>query len=190
MAYNTPTSYNGSMGNSVRTISPSSNVQNPSTNYVTSKIYRGFSSNNSNARNGVLYDTDLIKQDIYNHFMTAKGERVMLPNFGSIIWNYLYEPLDEQTKEIIELDAKEIVGQDPRVSLVDVNVVGFENGIIVNVALRILPQNQVERMSIEFNVNGASGSSGSGGGSGSGGSAGSGAGGGGSSGGGGGGGGY
>ena len=64
MAYNTPTSYNGSMGNSVRTISPSSNVQDSSTNYVTSKIYRGFSSNNPSARNGVLYDVDLIKQYI------------------------------------------------------------------------------------------------------------------------------
>jgi len=188
MAYNTPTTYNSSMGNSVRTVSPSSSVQNSQSNYVSTKTYRGFSSSNPNARNSVLYDADIIKQDIYNHFMTAKGERVMLPEFGSIIWNYLYEPLDEQTKEVIELDAKEIVGQDPRVSLVSVGVVGFENGIVVNVALRILPQNQVERMSIEFNVNGASGSSGSGGGSGSGGSAGSGAGGGGSGGGGGGGG--
>ena len=80
MAYNTPISYNGSMGNSVRTISPSSNVQNPSTNYVTQKIYRGFSSNNPNARNGVLYDVDLIKQDIYNHFMTAKDIRKVLVN--------------------------------------------------------------------------------------------------------------
>tara|TARA_B100000989_G_scaffold287272_1_gene256750 strand:+ start:1156 stop:1689 length:534 start_codon:yes stop_codon:yes gene_type:complete len=175
MAYNTPTSYNGSMGNSVRTISPSSNVQNPSTNYVTSKIYRGFSSNNSNARNGVLYDTDLIKQDIYNHFMTAKGERVMLPNFGSIIWNYLYEPLDEQTKEAIRLDAIDIISQDPRVILESVDIDGFEHGIILNIKLIILPQNVSEQMAIEFNINtqptssgGGSGSS-SGGGSGGGG---------------------
>ena len=175
MAYNTPTSYNGSMGNSVRTISPSSNVQNPSTNYVTQKIYRGFSSNNPNARNGVLYDVDLIKQDIYNHFMTAKGERVMLPEFGSVIWNYLYEPLDEQTKEAIRLDAEDIVGQDPRVILESAQVDGFEHGIILNLKLMILPQNVSEQMAIEFNINtqptsGGGGSSGSsGGGSGGGG---------------------
>ena len=40
--------------------------------------------------------------------MTAKGERVMMPEFGSIIWDYLYEPLDETNKQIIEADAKEI----------------------------------------------------------------------------------
>ena len=164
MAYNTPTSYNGSMGNSVRTISPSSNVQDSSTNYVTSKIYRGFSSNNQSARNGVLYDADIIKQDIYNHFMTAKGERVMMPEFGSIIWDYLYEPLDEQTKEVIRLDAEDIVSQDPRVILESTDVQGFEHGIIVNLKLMILPQNVSEQMAIEFNINTqpTSGGSGSG----------------------------
>ena len=101
MALNTPTNYNGSTGNQSRVISPASTVSSPESNYVTSRIYRGFASNNPNARNGVLYDADIIKQDIYNHFMTARGERVMMPEFGSVIGDYLYEPLDEQTKEII-----------------------------------------------------------------------------------------
>lgn len=168
MAYNnTPTSYDSSTGNNVRTISPSSTVQNPNSNYVTTKIYRGFSSNNPNARNNVLYDADLIKQDIYNHFMTAKGERVMLPDFGSIIWDYLYEPLDEQTKEIIKLDAQDIINQDPRVNLNSINVNSFEHGIIVDLELQILPQDVTETMAIEFNVNAISsggGASGGGGG--------------------------
>ena len=170
MAYSTPTSYNGSMGNSVRTISPSSNVQNPSTNYNTPKIYRGFSSSNPDAQNGVLYDVDLIKQDILNHFMTAKGERVMLPEFGSIVWNYLYEPLDEQTKEAIRLDAEEVVSQDPRVILEEVDVQSFEHGLIVNLKLVILPQKVSEQMAIEFNINTQPSSGGGGGGGSSGGS--------------------
>lgn len=166
MAYNTPISYNSSSGNTVSTISPSSNVPSAQSNYVNAKIYRGFSSNNPNARNGVLYDADIIKQDIYNHFMTAKGERVMLPEFGSVVWDYLYEPLDEQTKEAIKIDAEEIVDQDPRVNLISVDVIGFENGIVLNLELLLLPQNQVEKMAIEFNVNnvlGAGGSSSGGG---------------------------
>lgn len=152
MAYNTPTSYNSSSGNSGRVVSPS-NVSNPNSNYVTAKIYRGFSSNNPMARNGVLYDADIIKQDIYNHFMTARGERVMMPKFGSIIWDYLYEPLDETTKSIIEQDARDIVSQDPRVTLQQVDVVGFENGIRLDITLLINPQNVVEQMTVEFNVN-------------------------------------
>ena len=153
MALNTPTNYNGSTGNQSRVISPASTVSSPESNYVTPRIYRGFASNNPNARNGVLYDADIIKQDIYNHFMTARGERVMMPEFGSVIWDYLYEPLDEQTKEIMLEDAKEIVGQDPRVELLEADISGFESGVIINLKLNILPQNMVQQMMIEFNVN-------------------------------------
>jgi phage baseplate assembly protein W len=153
MAYNTPTSYNSSTGDRVRVISPASTVSDPNSNYVTKRIYRGFSTNNPLAHKGVLYDADIIKQDIYNHFMTAKGERVMMPEFGSIIWDYLYEPLDETTKQIIEQDAKDIINQDPRVSLQSLSVVEFERGIIVNATLMILPQNKLEEMAITFNVN-------------------------------------
>jgi len=153
MAYNTPTSYNSSTGDRVRVISPASTVSDPNSNYVTKRIYRGFSTNNPLAHKGVLYDADIIKQDIYNHFMTAKGERVMMPEFGSIIWDYLYEPLDETTKQIIEQDAKDIINQDPRVSLQSLSVVEFERGIIINATLMILPQNKLEEMAITFNVN-------------------------------------
>ena len=153
MAYNTPTSYNSSTGDRVRVISPASTVSDPNSNYITKRIYRGFSTNNPLAHKGVLYDADIIKQDIYNHFMTAKGERVMMPEFGSIIWDYLYEPLDETTKQIIEQDAKDIINQDPRVSLQSLSVVEFERGIIVNATLMILPQNKLEEMAITFNVN-------------------------------------
>lgn len=158
MAYNTPTSYNSSTGSNVQVISPS-NVQKTNSNYVTKKIYRGFSSNNSNAKNGILYDMDIVKQDIYNHFMTRRGERVMMPKFGSIIWDYLYEPLDETTTSIIEEDARDIVSQDPRVTLQEVTVNSFEQGVIVNLALTLNPQSSVEHMALEFNVNGVSTSS-------------------------------
>ena len=165
MALNTPANYNGS-GDGSRVISPASTVSSPQSNYVTPRIYRGFASNNPNARNGVLYDADIIKQDIYNHFMTAKGERVMLPEFGSIIWDYLYEPLDETNKQIIEEDAKDIISQDPRVALESLDLTSFEHGVVLNVQLRILPQDFTTSMAIEFNVNGNSSNSGSTGGGG------------------------
>ena len=53
----------------------------------TSQFYKGFSSLDQTTSNSKLYDFDLIKQDIINHFNTRKGERVMNPTFGSIIWS-------------------------------------------------------------------------------------------------------
>ena len=154
MAYSTPTIYGTNTEVVSRTISPSDIGATSHSNYVSPRIYKGFSSNNKFATNSMLYDADLIKQDIYNHFMTAKGERVMLPEFGSIIWDYLYEPLDEETKEVVRADARDIIEQDPRVQLMNLDVVGFEHGIVVNIKLNILPQNKVEEMSIKFNATG------------------------------------
>jgi len=50
-------------------------------------FYKGFSSVNASNFGNKLFDFDLIKQDILNHFNTKKGERLMNPNFGSIIWD-------------------------------------------------------------------------------------------------------
>ena len=149
MALNTPANYNGS-GDGSRVISPASTVSSPQSNYVTPRIYRGFASNNPNARNGVLYDADIIKQDIYNHFMTAKGERVMMPEFGSIIWDYLYEPLDETNKQIIEADARDIISQDPRVQLTGFKLQSFEHGVILDIELKILSQDFTTAMAVSY----------------------------------------
>tara|TARA_Y100001970_G_C14201899_1_gene841602 strand:+ start:1529 stop:2005 length:477 start_codon:yes stop_codon:yes gene_type:complete len=153
MAYNTPVTYGTDRTVASRTISPSDSGATTHSTYVSPRIYKGFSSNNPNAVNNMLYDADLIKQDIYNHFMTARGERVMLPRFGSIIWDYLYDPMDQETKSIVEADARDIISQDPRVQLLTLEVVGFEHGIIINAKLKIKEQNMVEEMSIEFNNN-------------------------------------
>ncbi len=153
MAYNTPVTYGTDRTVASRTISPSDSGAITHSTYVSPRIYKGFSSNNPNAVNNMLYDADLIKQDIYNHFMTARGERVMLPRFGSIIWDYLYDPMDQETKSIVEADARDIISQDPRVQLLTLEVVGFEHGIIINAKLKIKEQNMVEEMSIEFNNN-------------------------------------
>lgn len=56
-------------------------------------------------------DLDLIKNNIRQLLLTSRGERVMLPNFGTNLKNYLMEPLDQSTlsqirREILESFAK------------------------------------------------------------------------------------
>ena len=69
-----------------------------------SHFYKGFSSIGTNVGNTQLFDFELIKQDILNHFNTKKGERLMNPEFGSLIWDLLMEPLTEQTRELLKND--------------------------------------------------------------------------------------
>jgi len=61
-------------------------------------IYRGFST--LNRRNNFrVSDYDLVRQDLFNHFNIRKGEKLMNPNFGTIIWNMLFDPLTSETKK-------------------------------------------------------------------------------------------
>ena len=61
--------------------------------------YKGFTSKVAGAK---VYDVSLAKQDLLNHIMTKKGERVMAPEFGSIVWDYLFDPLTPAIEKIIQ----------------------------------------------------------------------------------------
>ena len=51
---------------------------------VTSKKYRGISTVNPDAGSFNLYDINLIKQDIVNHFHITQGEKLENQQFGTI----------------------------------------------------------------------------------------------------------
>ena len=64
-------------------------------------LFRGFSSTGNNK--SVLTDIEITKQDLINHFQTRKTERVMFPNFGSIIWDRIFDQFNEFLRdEIVE----------------------------------------------------------------------------------------
>ena len=111
--------------------------------------YKGFSTL-AGVKSNQLYDLDLIKQDLINHFYTRKGERVMEPDFGSVIWDMLYEPMDETNKEIIVDDCKKIIISDPRVDLRDIYLTESENGLRVDIGINVKPFDQSAQMLLEF----------------------------------------
>ena len=109
--------------------------------------YRGFSSINENVEGYALYDFDLIKQDIINHFHIRKGEKLSDPNFGTIIWDMLYEPFTTENKEAIIADVAEIINYDDRVTADQVFVDTTDDGIEVSALLTFLPYNISEQIS-------------------------------------------
>lgn len=95
----------------------------------------GFSTINSN-KNFKLYDDDLIRQDLMNHFMTKKGERVLRPNFGCDIHKYVFQQDSEQTRSLILLAAKEVFEADPRVAIMSLKTTRIQNGIAIYAELK------------------------------------------------------
>jgi phage baseplate assembly protein W len=93
-------------------------------------IYNGFSiSNYTENKQFGLNDIELVKRDLLNHIFTKPGERVMMPDFGSLIPIILFEPLDGETIGAAMDSIREIIKYDPRVNLVSLsNEPNFDTG--------------------------------------------------------------
>lgn len=113
-------------------------------------FYKGFSTVNSNNSNN-LYDLELIKQDIINNFNTKKGERVMNPEFGSIIWDLLMEPLTDGTTELLREDINKICTADPRVVPTQMDITEFAQGYLLEITLETVDTDQSINMKLTFN---------------------------------------
>ncbi len=114
------------------------------------KQYRGFTTKHPNAINDVLVGSDVVIEDLMNEIMTRKGERLMMPTFGCVIHDMIFEPLDEETKELIYEDLTRIFNGDPRVELLaNILIEDSEHSITATVQIKILPSNQVETLTID-----------------------------------------
>jgi phage baseplate assembly protein W len=114
--------------------------------------YKGFSSKEKKYK---LYDIDLVKQDIVNHFYIRKGEKLMNPNFGTIIWDILFEPFTDEVKKLISDDVEQIINYDPRIAINSVTIDSTDMGIRIEADITYLPFNINERMTFEFDKNNA-----------------------------------
>jgi hypothetical protein len=112
-------------------------------------FYKGFSSLSANPGSR-LYDMDLVKQDIINHFNTKKGSRVMNPNFGSIVWDLLMEPLTEQTRDALKDDITTICTADPRVSASQIDITEYPMGFILEITLSLVNDDQSSVLKLTF----------------------------------------
>ena len=115
------------------------------------QFYKGFSSLSPETHNYKLHDIALIKQDLINHFYIRKGEKLMNPDFGTIIWNVVHEPLTEDLKSVIVTDIKAIASYDPRISIDNVVITEYDQGIQVELQLRYVQTNQTNLLNLQFN---------------------------------------
>lgn len=97
-----------------------------------------------------LVDLALVQQDLLNHFNTRKNERVMMPNWGCGVWDYLFEPFNSDVKDAITLEAQKVVNADPRVQVQSMDVISLDQGIRINMILLYVPSNATGTLSIDF----------------------------------------
>lgn len=119
-------------------------------NSASNRLFVGYSSVDTSIKQTQYTDLDLIKRDLINHFYTRKGERVMMPTFGSIIWDMIFEPMTADNVTLIVDDSTNIVQQDTRVNLQSINLVEYDHGIQLQMNIYYQPLDIVEAFSLDF----------------------------------------
>ena len=116
-------------------------------------LYRGYNTVDNNTTKVRIEDSELIKRDLLNHFNIRKGEKLMRPDFGSIIWDALFEPMTEDLRDAIVEDVVDIVNYDPRIIADKVLVDEYQNGILIELQIRYSNLNQTENLNLLFDQN-------------------------------------
>jgi len=127
-------------------------INNPryKNNPIVNRSYRGLSTVDPNSKDFVLNDIALIKQDIVNHFHIRLGEKLEQPEFGTIIWDVIFEPLTDALKSAIVKNVTNIINYDPRVSANNITVDSFEYGIQIYAELTFVDYNISEKLRFTF----------------------------------------
>lgn len=99
-----------------------------------------------------LNNIELVKRDLENTFATPMGSRVMLPNFGTRIYEFLFDPFDEYTKQAIIADATAVVQSDPRVELVSIDVYQQDQALNVIMVLLFKPESVTDNLFVTFSL--------------------------------------
>ena len=116
----------------------------------TKTSYRGMSTVNPDNATVSLYDISLIKQDLINHFHIRQGEKLSNPEFGTIIWDALFEPLTETLRDAITQNVTKIINTDPRTNVTSIVIDQYEKGIQIECTITYLPFNISETLRRRF----------------------------------------
>ena len=114
--------------------------------------FKGFSSR-ADKRNFKLYDFEVAKQGLINRLSVRKGERVENPEFGTIIYDAIFEPFTEDLKEAIVEDIAANLNADPRIATEEILVAEADKGIAIQATITYVPLNITEKLRFNFDEN-------------------------------------
>ena len=117
-----------------------------------SVTFKGFSSR-ADKRNFKLYDFEVAKQDLINRLSVRKGERVENPEFGTIIYDAIFEPFTEELKDAIVEDVTQNLNADPRISTQEILVTEADKGIAIQATITYVPLDITEKLRFNFDEN-------------------------------------
>lgn len=88
----------------------------------------------------VSYDVQAVKNSVINILSTKKGEKILSPEFGLRIEDYLFEPVSDSIATVISNEILQALSiTEPRVQVVFVQVIPLpdQNQYTINLSLKI-----------------------------------------------------
>ena len=98
-----------------------------------------------------LTDAALVKRDLLNALNIRQGQLPGRPQYGTIIWDNLFESQITDTTTNIENEIQRVAGGDPRLQIVSTEIFPQENGLLIQIEIQIVPSTETERLRIFFN---------------------------------------
>ena len=90
-----------------------------------------------------LVDFELVKRDLLNAFNIRQGQLPGRPEYGTVLWNYLFEG--------ITAEVQRVAGGDPRILVSNVNVYPQQNGMLIEIELQTVSGVNSEILNVFFN---------------------------------------
>lgn len=120
------------------------------TNISTTRLFYGFSTQDTSGKIQQFADLELVKKDLLNYFNTRVGERVMMPKYGCGIWDLLFDQFDQSTYDNVVYECQKAISTDSRVQLINTYVTPYDHGIQVQMDLLYVPLQVVDSFSVSF----------------------------------------
>lgn len=97
-----------------------------------------------------LTDFELIKQDLANALNIQQGQLPGRPGYGTTIWSYIFENQTQPTEQAMLTELRRVIAQDPRIRLASINSYPRDNGILIELEVRVVPSTTAQRLSLFF----------------------------------------
>ena len=110
----------------------------------------GFSTIDRN-KTFTLVDFPLIKRDLLNAFNIRQGEIAGRPEYGTILWDFLFENQLPDTQQAIRDEIQRVAAGDPRLYIENINMFPQANGMLIELVLQTVATTSAEILSIFFN---------------------------------------
>lgn len=86
-----------------------------------------------------LVDEQLVIRDFLNAFNIKQGDKVGQPQYGTTLWNYVFEPNVQAVRQQIETEVRRVASTDPRMTVGTIDVYDNNNGVLIELEIAITP---------------------------------------------------